>query len=705
MEANFLKIFNMSITASYFVLAVLLLRLLLKKAPRVISVGLWALVGLRLILPFSLVSSLSLIPSTQTLPENIAFSPAPSIQSGIPVLNEVINPILETSLAPNPVASVNPIQIVLFVAGYLWILGMVLMGIYALISSLRMHRQIRESIPLRENIYLCDRVTTPFILGLFRPKIYLPSAVSAEDVPYILAHENAHIKRKDHLWKPLGFLLLSLHWFNPLMWVAYILLCRDIEAACDEKVIHQLGIESKKPYSQALISCSVPRRSIAACPLAFGETGVKGRIKGILRYKKPAFWVILIAIILCIALAVGFLTDPAKPENDISGSEPFSVVCADEYPALVGDVEHFILNFDGNYSLQNNICPTEIFPVWCLSVNNTGKASIRIEIDGTVYTAAPEKFTYIYAADDWLPGEYPVSFSSTLPMEGTVRCSLHPNHGFSSAVSPIGGADNPDSVFVKPTKPEDYLSARYPQYYGLPTANGLKVYVWQMAVGAYSCALVPADQEPEWIELVKMDPVTIPQMRQILDSYNIQRKDISLCPVYLPHSSYYYEIDDAYRKQLEKLFFEPLVIHDGQNFNIELTVTPVKDQIYDLSVTYTPGENPFAGDAVGKPYTWEMCELSIWYSDTWYPIDEYLRDICKRTDVPERLPWSMEMTLFSENEPFTQRVDLGEVYNTLPAGKYRLLKQGTVSFNGKDYLSYDSSDRIPFLCKAEFTIE
>ena len=694
MESIFLKILNMSITASYLVLAVVLLRLVLKKAPKAVSVAMWALVGLRLILPFSFESALSLIPSAQTVPPDIALSPTPMIQSGIPILNDALNPVISQSFAPDPAASANPLQILISVAAILWLLGMAVMAIYAFVSWLRVRRTVRESIPLTENIYLCDRVPTPFILGLFRPRIYLPSATEAGQIPYILAHEKAHLQRKDHLWKPIGFAILALHWFNPLVWVAYILLCRDIETACDEKVIKKLGADSKKPYSQALISCSVPRRAIAACPLAFGEVNVKGRIKSVLNYKKPAFWVVLVAVLLCVGLAIGFLTDPKEDAPDITGSEPSNMACVDEVPVLMGDTEEFSLVFGGNYSLHHTLTVSQLHPVWCLTVNNIGPDTVKVEIQGTVYPVAPDSTAYIYATEDWAPGDYPVSFTSTQPMEGNVRCSLHMSHGFSSAGTVIGGADGPGSILIEQTPmPGDFLRRHYPQYFGLPTDDGLHVYIWQFAQFHYACVLLAGEGQYTEMEMLAMDPVSIPQMRKILDSYDIRQKDVTLHPFNHPASSYYYEIDDAYRKNLETLFWQPTVIHGSQNYGIEMEITPVDDLVFDLTLTRI-GKNSILP---GTARTWEVCELSIWYADTWYPIDEYLRDICKRTDVPERLPWSMELVPFSQAEPFTQRVDLGAVYGDLPAGQYLIRKQTPFYPDGQDV--------ILCYCGAEFTIE
>lgn len=322
----FLKILNMSIIAGWLALAVMLLRFPLKKAPKYITVLLWASVGIRLVCPFSFESVMSLIPSANTVSAEILFSDTPSIQSGIPVLNSAVNPIISEALAPQTDASVNPAQIMTLAAGIVWLCGVAAMLIYSAVSYIKLLRKVRESVPFRDNVMLCDRIPSPFILGIFRPKIYLPSDVEKSDIPYILAHENAHLKRLDCLWKPLAFLLLSVYWFNPILWAAYILFCKDIELSCDEKVIESLGEKIKKPYSEALLNCSVQNRPVSACPLAFGETGVKTRIKSVLNYKKPAFWAIAAALILCAAVAVCFLTDPKSGENNPEG---FGIIISD----------------------------------------------------------------------------------------------------------------------------------------------------------------------------------------------------------------------------------------------------------------------------------------------------------------------------------------------------------------------------------------
>ena len=315
MDTAFIKVLNMSISASWLVLAVLALRFALKKSPKWISVALWALVAVRLICPVSIESALSLIPSRETIPETIIYAQSPAIDSGVDVIDRVVNDSVMESLMPMPGASVNPIQIHLFLQEIVWCLGMGVMLLWALISYLRLKKKVAASIDVGNRVYICDYIHTPFILGMINPRIYLPSDLEADSASYVLAHERSHIARKDHWWKPFGYLLLAVHWFNPVLWLAYILLCRDIELACDEKVIRDMDAPRKKAYSEALLNCSVNRRMIAACPLAFGEVGVKERVKTVLNYKKPAFWIIVFAVAVLIFTAVCFLTDPVKEET------------------------------------------------------------------------------------------------------------------------------------------------------------------------------------------------------------------------------------------------------------------------------------------------------------------------------------------------------------------------------------------------------
>ena len=382
MSTVFLKILNMSIAASWLIAVVLLVRFLLKKAPKWISCVLWALVALRLVIPFSLESPLSLLPSRETItykttedtktvdqakaaepgassvdpltPSEGSEKPAPRtkipvIDSGVKVIDNALNPVIErayssenknavpaastpsnTAVPADPSAiettqtpaasKADPLKTWSLIATIVWISGTAGLLIYALISYLSLRKKVSASIHVRDNIWAADGIKTPFILGIFKPMIYVPSSLQGEALDYVLAHEEAHLQRRDHLWKPLGYLLLAIYWFNPLCWLAYILLCRDIESACDEKAVRFMGYEEMAEYSQTLLNLSIQRHQIAACPVAFGEVNVKARIKSILNYKKPAFCVVLVALLACIAVAGCFLTDPKK-ETDPAASD------------------------------------------------------------------------------------------------------------------------------------------------------------------------------------------------------------------------------------------------------------------------------------------------------------------------------------------------------------------------------------------------
>ena len=361
MSGIFLKLLNLSISASWLVLVVLALRLVLKRAPKWVNVLLWGMVALRLMVPFSIESALSLIPSAETVsPEVVRFDPAPTITSGVEFIDNAVNPSLSESFAAAPLASVNPLYVWTYLAGWVWLIGLTAMLLYALVSYLRLRRRVSASIPLRENIYVCDEVPSPFILGIVHPCIYLPSALDEAQRGSVLSHERAHLARRDHWWKPLGFALLAVYWFNPLLWLAYTLLCRDIELACDERVLRGMDAGQVKAYSSALLACSVPRRMLAACPLAFGEVGVGARVKNALRYKKPAFWVVAASVIVCIVVAVCFLTNP-RTDTDAAGLVGFhreQVTYADvtdESGAQLSNVQLTAEETDAVYALLDTL--------------------------------------------------------------------------------------------------------------------------------------------------------------------------------------------------------------------------------------------------------------------------------------------------------------------------------------------------------------
>ena len=320
MNELFLKIINMSISASGLVLVVLILRFVLKKAPKWVNILLWGIVAIRLICPFSFESALSLIPSAETFPEKVISGPSFDVQTGITPVDNRINDYLGDRYFEGVTVPANNGNNIMTILTIVWTIGILLLVAYTVISYWRLRRKVDTAVRYKDNIFQSENVKSPFVLGIIKPRIYLPFNMNGQDLEHVVAHEQAHIHRKDHWWKPFGFLLLTIHWFNPLVWLAYVLLCRDIELACDEKVIKELGNEQRADYTQALVACSVNRRMIAACPLAFGEVGVKDRVKSVMNYKKPAFWGVVLAVIVCVFVAVCFLTNPVTKNNGTDGT-------------------------------------------------------------------------------------------------------------------------------------------------------------------------------------------------------------------------------------------------------------------------------------------------------------------------------------------------------------------------------------------------
>ena len=321
MEQFLSQLARQSLTAGWMILALLVLRPLLKKAPRSFSCLLWALVAVRLVTPFSFQSRVSLVPQSIAASTRIT-----------PILPELSVSALEqpTVQAAAPVQGIAWGQVLTVV----WLMGLAAMAVYALVSYIRLINRVRVSIRIQDRLYLCDNVRSPFVLGIFRPRIYLPSDMEPQTTAFVLAHEQAHLRRGDHLWKPLGYAILCIHWFNPLCWIAYILFCRDMEQACDEAVIRNMTAGDKKAYSAALLKCSLPRSAVAACPLAFGELSVKQRIRGVLNYRKPKFWVVAVSAVLCVVLAACFLTDPVKANDENDGAQEFPAYSGDEADSI-----------------------------------------------------------------------------------------------------------------------------------------------------------------------------------------------------------------------------------------------------------------------------------------------------------------------------------------------------------------------------------
>ncbi len=312
MESIFVFFLNRSIAVSFLILLIAILRLVWKRAPKRLWCVLWAFVGIRLVLPFSLVGVWSLLPDRRTVPD---------------LIDRFVkdDPPRTTYLESAPPAGADYFTNIPLLLSILWAVGTTALLVYAAVSYLRLRKRVAERVYVRDNIYLCDHISTPFILGVIQPNIYLPSFIKEEEVEYVVQHEKVHIERYDHYWKPLGFLLLSVYWFNPVIWLGYLLFCQDVELACDARILWKWGEAWKKPYSSALLRFSSPMGRYSFCQLAFGEISVKERIKNILRYKYTTRIAAVLSVICATVVAFGFLTDPVTPPNRTYGeSEYFS---------------------------------------------------------------------------------------------------------------------------------------------------------------------------------------------------------------------------------------------------------------------------------------------------------------------------------------------------------------------------------------------
>ena len=480
----FLKILNMSIAAGWLILAVALLRFALKKAPKWVAVLLWGIVALRLVVPVSFESALSLVPSAETFSAHNIQYETPAIHSGITALNNAVNPILGEAFAPNPAASVNPLYVWTFVVSVIWLIGVAAMLLYAVISYARIRRRVAESLPHAENIFLCDQVRSPFILGLLRPKIYLPSGLDAAAIEPVIAHERAHLVRRDHWWKPLGFLILAVHWFNPLCWLAYVLLCRDIELACDEKVIRQLDLDGKKRYSTALLACSTGRRLATVCPLAFGEVGVKERVKSVLHYKKPAVWLIVVAVAACAVVTVCFATNPKQAPSQAQRVEALR----EKYPEYFDlgtfkGLELYVWQMaenDYRFGLMpgTNRVKTEeeILALPGASAEEMALILSTYEIEDENIFITPflhPASSYMLPEDQWTDPEYTANIRAMLGLDGA-STGPSPEAAAPPPVAP-NGLDDTDKVIgslleticsspAQSSNPGDYIAAHPTEY-------------------------------------------------------------------------------------------------------------------------------------------------------------------------------------------------------------------------------------------------
>lgn len=332
MDELFLTVLNMSLTASYVIIFVIVIRLFLKKFPKIYSYVLWFSVLFRLICPFSFDSIFSLIPENVHIPQDIAYSPKPEISSGLAAIDSAVNNVLPPPVAP--AASANPMQIWLAIGEAVWLIGIVLLIIYSIFTTVKLYRKLNNAKHMEDNIYIINGFKTPFVFGIVNPKIYLPYHLSESEKSYVLLHEQTHIKRLDHIVKLIFFIVTCIHWFNPLVWIAFYLMGEDMELSCDEKVVKQMGINIKKEYSSSLLSMSIGRKIVGGSPIAFGENNTKGRIKNVLNYKKPALWVLIVASIVIVLFIIGLITNPKSynPFVDFTTDTPVAFHFTENHP-------------------------------------------------------------------------------------------------------------------------------------------------------------------------------------------------------------------------------------------------------------------------------------------------------------------------------------------------------------------------------------
>ena len=413
MSNLFLTVLNMSLTASYVILLVTLVRLLLKKAPKYISYALWGVVAFRLVIPFSFESIFSLMPrntNTVPIPHDIIYQVSPQINSGLKAVDSFVNKSLPVQAAGG---SVNPLQIYTAIGSYIWVLGIIALLAYSLVSVLMLKRQLKSAQLIKKNIFEAGNLKTPFVLGLIKPKIYLPVGLSAVERNYVLHHEQNHIHRKDHIIKAMAFLMVSMHWFNPLVWIAFILMSTDMELSCDERVLNEINDDIKKSYASSLLSFAASRNILNGSPLAFGEGNIKGRIKNVMNYKRPRFLIIVISIIIVISVGIGLIANPKAKGTDANNTylEPFTAEWSydqnlgADFPFL-DYASNDIVIFHGYFGLfvydldkQQIIRSLNLAPIDCQFTQGDNYCEVSVSADGNTVQLHPysSENMYVYS--------------------------------------------------------------------------------------------------------------------------------------------------------------------------------------------------------------------------------------------------------------------------------------------------------------------
>lgn len=406
MSELFLSILNMSLTASYVIIFIMLIRLPLKKAPKFISYALWGVAAFRLIIPFSFESMFSLMPRNTngaSIPRDIIYQQSPQINSGIEAVDSFVGHLLP---APAAGVSVNPLQIYAEIGAYIWVLGILALLVYSFVSIYILKKQLKGSKLIEGNIYEAKNLKTPFVLGVIKPNIYLPAVINDEERDYILLHEQTHVQRKDHVIKILAFFVLSIHWFNPFVWIAFILMSRDMELSCDERVLKEMNEDVKKPYANSLLSLATGRHVLSGSPLAFSEGNIKGRIKNVLNYKKPKFWVIVISIIIVTSVGIGLMANPMNTAklSDTSDIYAISEKWAEALKHRDGKARYELMAPESKKDYYDSLIEIngDIEYPWVIGWSSPYVASYDIKISGasavityiTKYQSEPDEYIY-----------------------------------------------------------------------------------------------------------------------------------------------------------------------------------------------------------------------------------------------------------------------------------------------------------------------
>ena len=599
MTAVFLRILNLGIAAGWLILAVVAARLLLRRAPKRLVCALWILVAVRLLCPVRLESSLSLLPAADPVTVTQESAPAKNapgsdaaFSDGLPGVcpvspeNEPATVVVGTPQGTDPAQSQqtqpvaqpidNSAQIIAGakepansdspakskssllqatlsprasrIAAAVWMAGAVLILGFAVVSYLRIRRTVAASIAVGDRLYACDDISSPFILSIVRPRIYVPSSVKGEALAHVVAHESAHLRRRDHWWKPLGYLLLAVYWFNPLCWLAYALLCRDIELACDESVIHAMSHDDIAAYSQTLLDFNRLRRTVAVCPLAFGMVGVKRRVKSVLNYKKPPFWIILAAVVIGIILAVCFITSPKKGSN--SDAAPTPTVTATPTPGEATSPTPRITGEIMNVEINTFIC----------QITQIGASSFKVT--PSWMESQMTRFYEIEIPNEWLP-------SSPKPIVGSwleIGFDGRVENSYPSRLVNISSV----RLYLTPVRPVvsiEELRKNNPDLFSMDASKGFTVAVWQLSAGSYSCALFSGknvDRRSLMDGILSMRSAggyDLATMRAILQSYHVTKEQVVIQHTGNPLSSYAGPFNDDNYAYVESMLFGAAGIH------------------------------------------------------------------------------------------------------------------------------------------------